>query len=81
MIISAIPGNENYHPMVSKEDFFQVFLDEVNITKKYLMSTVNEQEGFIEFYVTDDKGNVKMDDNLIPMLDRLYGNVMIKFKK
>jgi hypothetical protein len=81
VIISSIPNNENYHPMVCKDDFFQVFLDDVNITKKYMMTTVNENEGFIQFYVTDEKNCVKLDDELRPVEDRIYGNIMIKFKK
>ena len=80
MRISAIPGDDDYHPIVSKEDCFNVFLDGVNVSKKYLMFTVDEQEGYIDYYVTDDKGSIVIEDNQVST-NRLHGDVLIKFKK
>ena len=81
MRVSTIPDTEGYHPMVCKEDLFKVYLDGTDVTKKYQMFTVDDDEGFIQFYVTDEKGCVKLDDELRPVEDKIYGNVMIKFKK
>jgi hypothetical protein len=81
MRIRSIPDEEGYNPMVCKDDVFQIYLDGVNVTKKYLINTVDDNENWIGIYVTDDKKQVMMNEYNEPITDVIYGNVEIKFKK
>lgn len=80
MRVSTIPGTEGYHPMVCKEDLFKVYLDGIDVTKKYQMFTIDEYEGFIDIYLTDGKETIIVDDDGNPSTDRLFGDVKLKFK-
>jgi hypothetical protein len=79
MRISTIPDDEGYHPLVAKGDYFQVYLDGVNITKKYLIHTVDEDENWIGIYVDKDK-KIQLDEYNEPIADVLHGEVKIKFR-
>lgn len=80
MRISTNPDDEGFHPLVAKSDYFQVYLDGVNITKKYLMHTVSEDENWIGIYVDKDM-KIQLDEYNQPIVDVLHGEVKIKFKK
>ena len=80
MRVSTIPDTEGYHPLVSKEDLFKVYLDGTDVTKIYQMFTVDDDEGFIDIYLTDKKGTIIVDDDDNPSTDRLFGDVKLKFK-
>jgi hypothetical protein len=79
MRISTIPDDEGYHPLVAKGDYFQVYLDGVNVTKKYLLHTVDE-EGWIGIYVRDSDDKIALDEYNEPITDVLHGEVKIKFR-
>ena len=80
MRVSTISYTEGYHPMVCKEDLFKVYLDGTDVTKKYQMFTVDDDEGFIDIYLTNTKGTIIVDDEGNPSTDRLFGDVKLKFK-
>jgi hypothetical protein len=80
MRVSTIPDTEGFHPMVAKNDIFKVILDSVDVTNKYFMFTVDDNEGFIDVYVVDSKKNILTDDEGLPKTDRLFGKVELKFK-
>ena len=80
MRISTNPDDEGYHPIVAKSDYFQVYLDGVNVTKKYLMHTVDEDENWSGIYVADNKKRIAIDEYNEPITDVIYGTVTIKFK-
>ncbi len=79
MRISTNPDDEGYHSMVAKSDYFQIYLDGVNVTKKYLLHTVDEDEGWIGIYVDKDM-KIQLDEYNHPIVDVLHGEVKIKFK-
>jgi hypothetical protein len=77
--ISTIPDDEGYNPMVCKSDYFQIYLDGVNVTNKYLIHTVDE-EGWIGIYVKGSDGKITLDEYNEVITDVLHGEVKIKFK-
>jgi hypothetical protein len=77
--ISTNPDDEGFHPLVAKSDYFQIYLDGVNITNKYLLHTVDEDENWIGIYVTN-KNKIAIDEYGEPITDVIHGEVRIKFK-
>jgi len=80
MRISSIPDEEGYNPMVCKDDFFHIYLDGVNVTKKYFVHTVDDKEDWIGIYKTDNNRKILLNEYNEPETDVIYGDVMIKFK-
>jgi hypothetical protein len=80
MRISTNPDDEGYHPMISKSDYFQIYLDGVNVTNKYLMHTVDEDENWIGIYVKDNDGKFTLDEYNEVITDVIHGEVKIKFR-